>query len=271
MSFTSTPVTRALVVGLFAFSIAASLLDIKHYFYISIGTHILRYHQLWRVLTYQLCYTNSSEVLFAAMVLYNTRVVEQRWGSRKYASFILVTVLFTSIIPPLLTMILRSFTFGVFDYLPAGPTPIIFAIMSQYHAMIPHMYKYKVALSTGPPVGRDTLGVPFTDKSTKYFMAAQVALFQFPGSLLGAVVGWVVGNAWRAELLPGAMTNWRVPGWIVGIRDKKTNAEFENLRRRLETEGAPTGSASGVQQPQAEANRRRTMPQQMIDEVRGAF
>ncbi|KAK4167432.1 hypothetical protein QBC43DRAFT_230778 [Cladorrhinum sp. PSN259] len=271
MSFTSTPVTRTLVVGLFAFSIAASLFDIKHYFYISIGTHILRYHQLWRFLTYQLCYTNSSEVLFAAMVLYNTRIVEQRWGSRKYASFILVTASITSIVPPILTMIFRPLTFGLFDYLPAGPTPIIFAIMSQYHAMVPHMYQYKVALSTGAPAGRDTLGVPFTDKSAKYLMAAQVAAAQLPGSLLGALVGWVVGNLWRAELLPGNMNNWRVPGWVVGQKNKKTNAEFENLRRRLETEGSPSGSASGVQQPQADANRRRTMPQQMLDEVRGAF
>lgn len=85
MSFTSTPVTRALVVGLFASSITASLFDVKHYFYISIGTHIFGYRQIWRFLTYQLCYTNSSEVLFAAMVLYNARVVEQRWGSRKFA------------------------------------------------------------------------------------------------------------------------------------------------------------------------------------------
>ena len=138
--------------------------------------------------------------------------------------------------------------------------------------MIPHMYKYKVALSAGPPAGRDTPGVTFSDKTTKYVMAAQVAMSQFPGSLLGAVVGWLVGNAWRNELLPGSMTSWRVPGWVVGIRDKRTNAEFENMRRRLESEGAPSGSASGVQQPsQADGNRRRTMPQQIIDEVRGAF
>lgn len=85
MSFTSTPVTRTMVLGLVGCSIAASLFDIKHYFYISVGTHILQYRQTWRALIYQLCYTNSSEVLFAAMTLYNMRAVEQQWGSRKYA------------------------------------------------------------------------------------------------------------------------------------------------------------------------------------------
>jgi len=85
MSFTNAPVTRVLVLGVAAASIAVSLFDIKHYFYISVGTHLLRYRQPWRALIYQLCYTNSSEVLFSCMALYNLRIIEQMWGSRKYA------------------------------------------------------------------------------------------------------------------------------------------------------------------------------------------
>lgn len=85
MSFTNTPVTRGLVLGLVATSITVSLVDAKHYFYILVDPHILRYHQPWRALLYQLCYTNSAEALFASMMLYNMRVVERMWGSRKYA------------------------------------------------------------------------------------------------------------------------------------------------------------------------------------------
>ncbi|KAK4238452.1 hypothetical protein C8A03DRAFT_43816 [Achaetomium macrosporum] len=274
MSFASTPVTRTLVLGLVGSSIAASLFDIKHYFYISVGTHILKYRQTWRVLIWQLCYTNSSEVLFAAMALYNLRVVEQQWGSRKYASFILVSGFLTSIIPPLvLTAIFRPLSWGVFDFLPAGPTPIIFAILAQYHAMIPHIYKYKVALTTGAPTDNTAnSGLTFSDKSTKYLMALQLALFQWPGSVLGAAVGWMVGQAWRSELLPGALTRWRVPGWLVGMRSQKSSERFEGMRRRLESEGASTGAASGAQhQSGSGGNRRRTMGQQLLDEVRGAF
>lgn len=85
MTFTNAPVTRLLVLGLVSASIGASMLDVKHYFYISIDTHLWKYRQFWRLLAYQLCYTNSTEVLFAAMSLYNLRVVERMWGSRKYA------------------------------------------------------------------------------------------------------------------------------------------------------------------------------------------
>ncbi|KAL2175282.1 uncharacterized protein P884DRAFT_247857 [Thermothelomyces heterothallicus CBS 202.75] len=274
MSFASTPVTRTLVLGLVGSSIAASLFDIKHYFYISVGTHILQYRQTWRALIWQLCYTNSSEVLFAAMTLYNLRVVEQQWGSRKYASFILVSGLLTSIIPPvILTTILRPLSWGIFDFLPAGPTPIIFAVLAQYHAMVPHIYQYKVALSTRAPSNNDEdSGVTFSDKSTKYLLALQLALFQWPGSLLGAGIGWLVGQAWRSELLPGALTRWRVPGWVVGLRTPKNSERFEGMRRRLESEGASSGAASGAQQQAGvDGNRRRTMAQQLLDEARGAF
>jgi hypothetical protein len=134
------------------------------------------------------------------------------------------------------------------------------------------MYKYKVAMSTGPPTQDDSTGLTFSDKSTRYLVALQLALFQWPGSLLGAVVGWVVGYSWRNELLPGALTRWRVPGWVVGIRGRSRNEGFEGIRRRLEDEDPSTGTASGVQPTaEGETNRRRTMGQQLMDEVRGAF
>lgn len=85
MSLKQLPVTKFLVLGLVAASILASVLDVKHYFYILADVHIWRYRQLWRLFAYQLCYTNSAEALFGAMTLYNVRVVERMWGSRKFA------------------------------------------------------------------------------------------------------------------------------------------------------------------------------------------
>jgi hypothetical protein len=83
--FADAPVSRSLAYGIVAASILASVTDVKHYFYIQVDPHLWRYHQLWRIFTYQLCYTNSTEVLFAAMTIYNMRVIERLWGSRKYA------------------------------------------------------------------------------------------------------------------------------------------------------------------------------------------
>ncbi|KAL8380697.1 hypothetical protein RB595_005125 [Gaeumannomyces hyphopodioides] len=277
MSFTNTPVTRSLVLGLVMGSIAATIFDVKHYFYLLIDPHILRYHQPWRIFLFQLCYTNSSEVLFACMTLYNMRVIERFWGSRKYASFLLVAGLLTTVIAPMLTVLLRAATFGVFNYLPAGPTPLIFAVLAQYHATVPHLYKYRLAVSEPPSAtaadgSDDFVGLTFSNKSYKYVLAVQLALSQWPGSLLGAVVGWVVGYSWRNDLIPGRLTRWRAPGWLVGARaPPRRQTEFDGLRRRLEDEGVSTATTSGVGLQEAEAGRRRTVGQQIIEQLRGSL
>ncbi|KAJ4262636.1 hypothetical protein NW757_000890 [Fusarium falciforme] len=269
MSFTNAPVTRLGVLCLIAGSILASVLDVKHYFYIIIDTHIWRYRQLWRPLAYQLCYTNSTEVLFAAMSLYNLRIVERMWGSRKFASFLIVTFLLTALLPPLVSIVLRPLTAGWFNYMPAGPTPIIFAILAQYHAMVPHMYKYRVATSEAPPTDEPFVGLTFSDKSYKYAITLHLALLQWPGSLLGAVIGWVLGYSWREGLLPAALVRWRVPGWVVGLSTQRRSAEFEGLRRRLEGETTTSAVATGAQgAAEGQAERRRTMGQQIMDQVR---
>ncbi|KAK8923079.1 DSC E3 ubiquitin ligase complex subunit 2 [Metarhizium anisopliae] len=275
MTFTNAPVTRLLVLGLVAASIGASMLDVKHYFYISIDTHLWKYRQFWRLLAYQLCYTNSTEVLFAAMSLYNLRVVERMWGSRKYAdnqSFVVVCSLFTAVIPPLIMAVLRPLSAGFFNYMPAGPTPIVFAILAQYHSMVPHVYKYRVATSQNTTTGGSS-SVTLSDKSYQYAIALHLSLLQWPGSVLGAFVGWTVGNAWRGGLMPASLVTWRLPGWMVGLRSHRRSAEFEGLRRRLEGEnGSAAGASSGVQGPSGQqAERRRTMGQQIVDQFREAL
>ncbi|KAL3426681.1 uba domain-containing protein ucp14 [Phlyctema vagabunda] len=271
--FTDAPVSRSLAYGLVAASIVVSVTDSKHLLYIQVEPHLWRYHQAWRLLSYQACYTNSTEVLFAAMTLYNMRVIERLWGSRKFASFLVVSYLFTALLPPLiLALFLRPLSFHTLNYLPAGPTPLIFALLAQYHAVIPHVYKYRLAASATPPTNAPFMGLTFSDKSYVYLPAVQLSLSQFPGSLICACVGWVVGYSWRNDVLPAAMSTWRVPGWLVGVRGVKRAEDFEGLRRRLEGENANAALATGSDGRQAgEANRRRTLGRQLIDQFRGAF
>lgn len=73
-------------------------------------------------------------------------------------------------------------------------------------------------------------------------------------------------------MLPSAVVRWRLPGWMVGMRTLKRSQEFEGLRRRLEGENAPSATATGVQgQDESDAGRRRTLGQQMLDQVSGAI
>jgi hypothetical protein len=136
--------------------------------------------------------------------------------------------------------------------------------------MVPHIYKYRIATSIYQSPNDQFQGITFSDKSYRYLLALQLAFFQWPGSILAALVGWVVGYAWRMEVLPRSMMRWRIPGWIVGIRTPRRSQEFEGLRRRLEDESTPPATTTGVQGPSGGGSgRRRTMGQQVMDQFRG--
>ena len=83
--FTNAPVTRILVIGTVISALLATFTDTKYYFWIQPRPHLFDYFQFWRLFTWQICYTNSTEVLFGAMTFYHLRVIERLWGSRKFA------------------------------------------------------------------------------------------------------------------------------------------------------------------------------------------
>ncbi|RDA83416.1 hypothetical protein CP532_4834 [Ophiocordyceps camponoti-leonardi (nom. inval.)] len=286
--FLNAPVTRLAVIGLVSCSIVASVFDMKHKLYIVIDSHLWQHRQLWRLLTYQLCYVNSTEVLFSAISLFYLRVVERLWGSRKYAvswhvseiqgrrapdrltdrplsgpkqnkSFIIVSYLLTAIIGPLIMAVLRPLSAGLFNYIPAGPTPVIFALLAQYYAIVPHTYKYRVATSSTDDASS---GLTLSDKSHLYLITFHLSVLQWPGSLVGAVVGWLIGHAWRGAVLPASLIAWRLPGWMVGLKDQGRSTQFEGLRRRLEGENLATAVSTGVQDQarggSSQVDRRRT-------------
>ncbi|KAI7235508.1 hypothetical protein KC330_g4277 [Hortaea werneckii] len=223
--FTNAPVTKLLVFGIILTSFLATLTDTKYFFWIEVRPHLLDYAQSWRLLTWQVCYTNSTEVLFAGMSLYQLRIIERLWGTRKFASFLIATLPYTTLLPPiLLATIIRPISGAYINYLPAGPTPILFALLAQYHAAIPYIYKYRLS-SPIPATGSSEreYGLELTSKATSYLLPLQLAFSQLPGSAIAASIGWVVGFAYRREVLPGA-ARWRVPSWVIGDSGQKERA-----------------------------------------------
>ncbi|KPI40737.1 DSC E3 ubiquitin ligase complex subunit 2 [Cyphellophora attinorum] len=235
-SLTHTPITTLLLLTLVSASTLFSILDLKHYLPISPTPHF------------------STETLLSAVLLYQFRVLERLWGTRKYASFIIVSWACLTLLTPTLLVVLKVLTLGWYNYLPPGATGLIFASLAAYTEAVPTLYRYKILTTTQEDVQSEgAKGVLFSDKSTTYFLAGQLALTQFPYGLLPALCGWVVGSAWMGEMLPGGMGRWRVPRWVLGeSKQKSAGKQFEGLRRRLEEEGSRDGmravtSAGGVQ------------------------
>lgn len=164
-----------------------------------------------------------------------------------------------------MVFVVRPLSFGHINYLPAGPTAITFALLAQYHAAIPYIYKYRLfsPVPTGTSSSQE-YGLMLTSKSTSYLFPIQLALSQLPGSAIAAAVGWIIGFAYRREILPGA-TRWRVPGWVMGGSEQKER--YDSLRRRMEGEA---GRATGVENNRDHV-RRRGVVGGLVDQFRGAF
>lgn len=140
----------------------------------------------------------------------------------------------------------------------------MFALLAQYHAAVPYEYKYRVSASESVAGS----GMGLTSKSTSYLLPMQLALSQLPGSAVVAAVGWLVGYAYRLDILPGAASSWRVPD---RSRGRKERQRFEGLRRRMEGEAATaSGSSGAVGGADATATGRRTLGTQILDQFRGA-
>ncbi|EXJ54073.1 hypothetical protein A1O7_09410 [Cladophialophora yegresii CBS 114405] len=245
--FTHTPVTRALILSSIVLSILTSTLTAQHLLPIKPTPHLWPYLQFTRLMTYQAAYTSSTELLFSTVLIYQFRVLERLWGSRKFLSFCAVVFWVNLLVTPAVVVFLKLGTLGWYNYLPAGCTGVVFALLAAWADEVPRIYRYKIVTGgagTGAVAGQEAPGVTLSDKSTTYLLAAQLALSQFPYSLLPAAVGWAVGSAWMGELLPGRLGRWRVPAWMVGESSaRKERGQYEGLRRRLEEEG---GSADGM-------------------------
>ncbi|ODQ53501.1 hypothetical protein SAICODRAFT_30177 [Saitoella complicata NRRL Y-17804] len=199
--FRNAPISKFLSTYLITTSTLIPLLSLQPLLHIQFSPHLLQYHQFHRLLTWQLAYVNSGEVLFAVLLVYNLRGVERAMGSRKYISLIISTWFLTSLLGPLLLLLLRPI-FGL-NYLPPGPTPLLFSLLAHYASLIPPTYSFHLE-----PLPR---ALTVTDKIFVWGLAAQVALSQGWGSAVSAAVGWCVGLGWRAEVVPGRVRAWRVP------------------------------------------------------------
>ncbi|KAI5809019.1 hypothetical protein DFH27DRAFT_248342 [Peziza echinospora] len=343
--FRGTPLTRLLISLLVGLSLLVSLTNTKHHFHLQLRPHLLHYHQFSRILLWQTIYANSGELLFACAVLYNLRVVERLFGTRKFASFLAVAWVWTGVAAVVVLLGMNLLMVGGgwggagtrgnvvgggvdggrkiggnggggggggargggtnyggkgWNYLPPGPTAVVFALLAQYHAAVPSVYKIRFLSSTTPTPttpptsststsssqpppphnnnNQDEPSITLSDKLPLYILASQLSLSQPPGSLIAALVGWIYGYAYRAEIVPGA--RWRVPAWLFD----RSGGEYEGLRRRLAAGefaaaaaaggagmgGDGDGDGAGGQQQAAAAGRRPLMGQ-ILDQFRGAF
>jgi len=204
MSFAHAPVTKALMLGIALTSVVAGIFDVKHYLHLQLVPHISKYHQYWRLSTHHFACANSSDLFLTELLLYNVAVhIERTFGSVKFASFLSISVVVNTLLEFITMLILRPLPFfGTnFNYVPAGPTALVFSVVYQYLRIIPYAYQFKL------------FGVSLSDKAWTYALALQLAVSYTPATLLPVLLGLLTGYIYRSDILP--LKGWRVSHKIV--------------------------------------------------------
>ncbi|KAE9407286.1 hypothetical protein BT96DRAFT_963238 [Gymnopus androsaceus JB14] len=222
MSFEYAPVSKGLIIGLALTSIVVGVFDVKHYFHLQLVPHISKYHQYWRLALHNLAFANSSDLFLAEMIFFQIGVhVERCFGTHKFASFVLVSILLSTLLQ--FAALLLFHCVG-FNHVFSGPLPLVFSILYQYSRIVPAVYKFKV------------FSVTFNNKSFVYALALQLAVSRLPGSGVAALVGILTGQIYRSDLINLKSYPWRNVSFhpILGSNrpPRRSNRAFPDTSRR---------------------------------------
>ncbi|CAO3687266.1 unnamed protein product [Umbelopsis ramanniana] len=192
--FYNAPISKVIALSVGATSLLASVLNIKPYFHLQLSPHLTTHHQFWRLLVSHVAFANSSDLLFGGIMIYHMRVIERHFGTAKYAAFIAIawlvsTLLEVGALVMLAKLGLRS--------IPAGPFAILFAMLYQYHRIIPVTYKFKI------------FGVTLSDKMYIYVIATHMMLSQSIATIAPAACGLFAGALYRSDII--GIKRWRFP------------------------------------------------------------
>ncbi|MBN3307644.1 UBAC2 protein, partial [Amia calva] len=157
--------------------------------------------QVWRLLCGRLICLDLKDTFCSSLLIYNFRIFERRYGSRKFASFLLGVWILSALFDALLAEALRS-VFGVkVDVLPSGPLGPVFALFVPFFCSIPRVQVTQV-------LGQ----LAITNKSLVYILGLQL-FTSSPFMWIITLNGLVSGLLYHHNVLHMQRVVF-VPGWL---------------------------------------------------------
>ncbi|XP_054456305.1 ubiquitin-associated domain-containing protein 2 [Anoplopoma fimbria] len=162
---------------------------------------VTQQHQVWSLLFGRLVCLDVKDSFCSSLLIYNFRIFERRFGTRKFASFLLGTWCISALMDFLLA---QAFQF-LFDYeveeLPAGLLAPVFSLFVPFYRLIPRV-----------PVTQVLGHIHITNKSLVYIVGLQL-LTSSPFMWLLALSGLISGALYHSNVL------WLqkllfVPAWV---------------------------------------------------------
>ncbi|SAM00335.1 hypothetical protein [Absidia glauca] len=190
LGFRNAPVTKVLVTIIGGCSAASSLFEASR---VSIA------HPLWRLVSSQWVFADVGSTVVGTWLIYKLRIIERRYGSSKFAALVFSSFAMSSLLHQAANLI-----FGADRFTANGPYALLFAILYQYHMIVPSTYQIPVAAN-----------ITMTDQFYVYAAAIQLLLSRFPSSILPCHFGVLIGAVYHSNL--GNIRRWRFPGQLRSV------------------------------------------------------
>jgi hypothetical protein len=185
--FHKAPVSKAVIAITTLISLAISATHNGFYLSITSKALFVRF-EYWRILSYQCCFSTAGELVVGLALLYQFRLFERHWGSRKFGTFLVLSYGISAILGCCALLLAQGMQRRL-DALPLGPYGPIFSLLVQWFFDIP--VSHSVSL----------MGIPVSDKSFCYLLAVQLAMTFQPASFVAAGIGTLVGLIYRMSPL----------------------------------------------------------------------
>ncbi|BFZ06595.1 hypothetical protein BsWGS_09634 [Bradybaena similaris] len=185
--FYGTPVTKFLLCHAFVtYFLFKFPLQHLHYLF-HYNQDVFAKRQFKRMCMSKLVILNLPDLLFSSLLIYNFRIFERRFGSRKFISHLISTTVLASLIELLVFAALNRYDIRLGE-MPSGLFSVIFPLYVPFYSTIPRVALTKI------------MGVPVTGKTLNYILGLQIASSDMENIL---VVGCAVlaGLLWRLNFL----------------------------------------------------------------------
>lgn len=237
------PVSRLLIGTLLVNSTLSSILDARHLFNLPLFGEFVGWRYIWRLCIWQTAYGSTGEILVGMYSLYNLRIVEKFMGSKKFAALVATSYATTSLLVPIVNAVLYSVTgWPGLDTVPGGLTPTLFALLFSYHALVPAVPSLQLSLPGRSTADNAQQTMQVTTKWWFYGVAMHLATCRYPGSLVSAITGWVVGALYHScTILPAS---WHLPPFLASVLVQNSTCTTMNRRQRrpgFRTRESPVG------------------------------
>ncbi|XP_067842696.1 ubiquitin-associated domain-containing protein 2 isoform X2 [Heptranchias perlo] len=196
------PLSKSLLVVLstLTFILAVPFQQYQKYFMYNLQA-VKQDHEIWRMVSARIICLDLKDLFCSCLLIYNFRIFERRYGSRKFASFLLGSWVLSALMDLLLVEILQHTLDMSVSILPSGFLGPIFALFVPFYFSIPRVQVTQI-------LGRFSI----TNKTLVYIVGLQlltssttVWILAFSGLLSGIVYHY---NALKVQQL------LCVPKWV---------------------------------------------------------